>query len=618
MNAAVDKPLMLFDGDCTFCRTWIAHWKTLTAGAVDYVPYQEAAHRFPEIDATRFRSAVQLVMPDGAVAQGAEAVFLSLRDVPGRGWLSRAYRAIPPFRWLTEAAYRLVASHRVFAAKATRLLWGPRLVRAEYVLSRWLFLRTLGALFCVSFVSYAVQLTGLIGADGILPAARFLSAAETAFGTDARWMYPTLAWFWNGDAALVAMACVGAALSVLVIAGVATRYALVGAYVLYLSLTVVGQTFLSFQWDALLLEMGILGALWAPRGLRPGFAKEDRPSTLVRWLLWLLLFRFMWNSGLVKILSGDQSWRDLTALSYHYLSQPLPNPLSWAMHHLPPWYHRAETFITLAFELAVPFMLFLPRRARFAAGGAFFLFQGFLQLTGNYTAFNLQAMALCIPLFDDAALRRMFPRRVADDAAKAAARAPRARVGLAKTARAMVLGTLLAGAVLQIVLLPFGRGHFVQAAVPAVGSLRALNVYGPFAVMTTTRPEIVIEGSDDGVTWKEYGFRYKVGDVMRAPPIVAPHHPRLDWQMWFLQFGDWRRSPWFANLMLRLLQGSPTTLALLETNPFPDKPPAQVRALRYDYRFTTPEEKAASGAWWVRTLEGEFFPAVTLRDFGAN
>lgn len=618
MNEVVKKPLLIFDGDCGFCRTWIDHWKTLTAGSVDYAPYQEVARRFPGIDEARFRRAVQLVMPDGRVTQGAGAVFLSLRDVPGRGWLDRAYRAVPPFRWVAEAGYRTVAAHRGLAARATRLLWGPRLARADYALARWLFLRALGALFAIAFISYGVQITGLIGADGIMPAARFLDVANARFGSDARWMFPTLAWFWNGDGALAAMAWGGALLSLLVIGGIATRYALVGSYVLYLSLTVVGQTFLSFQWDALLLEIGVLGALWAPRGLRPGFAKEERPSTLVRWLLWLLLFRFMWNSGLVKILSGDPSWRDLTALSYHYLSQPLPNPLSWWMHHLPLWYHKAETFITLAFELAVPFMLFLPRRARFAAGGAFFLFQGFLQLTGNYTAFNLQAMALCIPLFDDSALRRLFPRRFAEAATAASGRTPRVRVGLARAARGTLLGILLAAAIAQAVLLPFGRGHLVAAAVPALGSLRVLNVYGPFAVMTTSRPEIVVEGSLDGVTWKEYGFRYKVGDVMRAPPIVAPHHPRLDWQMWFLQFGDWRRSPWFANLMFRLLQGSPDALALFETNPFPDKPPAYVRALRYDYRFTTPEERTSSGAWWVRAQQGEYFPAVSLKDFNGN
>lgn len=618
MNARVDKPLLIFDGDCGFCRTWIAHWQKLTAGRVDYAPYQDVAERFPDIEPARFRKSVQLVLPDGSVHQGADAVFRSLRDVPGRGWLARAYAALPPFAWAAELGYRVAAANRVAAAAITRLLWGRTVERAEYALSRWLFLRALGALFAVAFVSYAVQLTGLIGANGIMPAERFLAAADARFGSDARWMLPTLAWLWSSDLALSAMAWLGALLSALVIAGVATRHALVGTYVLYLSLTVVGQTFLAFQWDALLLEMGILGALWAPRGLRPGFAKEEPPSALVRWLLWLLLFRFMWNSGLVKVLSGDQSWRDLTALSYHYLSQPLPNPLSRFMHHLPLGYHKFETFLTLAFELVVPFLLLLPRRARFLAGGAFFAFQGFLQLTGNYTAFNMQAMTLCIPLFDDQALRRLFPKRVAEAAARAAARPAKVRGGVLRACRAALLGTLLVGALVQALLLPLGRGHAVAAAVPALGSFRALNVYGPFAVMTRDRPEIVIEGSEDGVTWKEYGFRYKPGDVRRAPPVVAPHHPRLDWQMWFLQFGDWRQNPWFANLVLRLLQGSSDVLALFETNPFPEKPPTYVRALRYDYRFTTSEEKAADGAWWVRTLEGEYLPAVSLRDFGAR
>ena len=145
----------------------------------------------------------------------------------------------------------------------------------------------------------------------------------------------------------------------------------------------------------------------------------------------------------------------------------------------------------------------------------------------------------------------------------------------------------------------------------ATAPLHVTGSYGLFSVMTTKRPEIVIEGSRDGATWREYGFRYKPGDVARAPRWVAPHQPRLDWQMWFAALGG--PSAWFTNVLFRLLEGSPDVLALLETNPFPGAPPRYVRALLYDYEMTDLRTHEETGAWWVRSLEGLYFPPCSLK-----
>jgi hypothetical protein len=141
---------------------------------------------------------------------------------------------------------------------------------------------------------------------------------------------------------------------------------------------------------------------------------------------------------------------------------------------------------------------------------------------------------------------------------------------------------------------------------------RSVNSYGLFRVMTTSRSEIVVEGSDDGVTWRPYEFRYKPGALTRRPAFVEPHQPRLDWQMWFAALSGPGLAPWFGDFLARLLEGSPAVLGLLGSNPFPDHPPRFVRAELYDYRFTDAGQRRASGAWWVRTFLGTYMPPVSL------
>jgi hypothetical protein len=491
----------------------------------------------------------------------------------------------------------------------------------NYLLTRWLFLRLLGGIYLCAFASLRPQLLGLAGRNGIAPAADFLQEIEASLGAGRYWRVPTLAWIDHSDAFLQRLCQAGIVLSLLLVLGIAPVPVLVALWFCWLSLVNVSSPFLPFQWDVLLQETGFLAIFLAPLQLRPGLLREAPPSLPVIWLFRWLLFRLMFMSGVVKLRSGDATWRGLTALAYHYQTQPLPTPLAWYAHHLPGWFHRLSAAIMFVIEVPVPFLIFGPRAARLLAAALLVWLQLLIMLTGNYAYFNLLSAVLCTLLLDDAALRRAFPawmRRMLREPALPR-RARGYRLGLHLPLAAIIL--LLSTDQLNAIVLRGARGprllrraqrlRFAGTVLNRIESLRLANRYGLFAVMTTERPEIVVEGSDDGVTWLPYEFRYKPGDVRRAPPWVAPHQPRLDWQMWFAALSSPRANPWFASFIVRLLEGSPDVLALLKTNPFPDAPPRYVRALLYDYQFTE-RDAAVDGAWWRRELLGVYFPPVSL------
>ncbi len=581
----------MFDGECGFCRIWIGFWKRLTGEQVVYAPYQEVAERFPQIPRENFKRTVQLVLPTGEVFSAAHAVFRSLAWVPGYAWMLWAYQSIPGFAVVTEWLYRRVAGHRSFFYYMTVLLWGTHVEPARYeIATRW-FLKCLGAIYLIAFLSLEVQITGLAGARGILPAASFLNTIRQNYGGAPWWRLPTIFWLGAGDAILRLVCVAGAIVAVVIILGFAQRVALAIAFVLYLSLVHIGQTFLGFQWDYLLLEAGFLAIF-----LIPLFGRV--------WLFRWLLFRLMFLSGTAKLLSGDPTWRNLMALRYHYETQPLPTPFAWYFHQLPPDFQKLSVIFMFFVELVAPFLLFAPRRIRFFAASMTILLEFLIFITGNYTFFNLLSVAFCLLLFDDAALRRFTRARETTWRATAFQRSVTA-----------VLATfiiLASGFQLEEIF----TGTMPEPAANALGRIApfgVVNTYGLFAVMTTSRPEIVVEGSNDGQSWLAYDFKYKPGDLKRAPIWVQPHQPRLDWQMWFAALGNYQTNPWFVNFMLRLLEGSPDVLALMAKNPFPSAPPRYIRAQVYDYQFTSFAERRSTGAWWRRELKGEYFPVVSLK-----
>ena len=581
-------PLLIFDGECAFCRIWIEYWKRLTGDRVAYVPFQQAAGQFPDIPRERFARSIHLALPDGEMLSGAHAVFRALSFAPGRPWLLDMYRHAPGFAVTSEWVYGFIAARRSLFFHVTRLLFGPVIEPASYVRVQWLFWKILGAIYCAAFLSLAVQITGLVGSKGILPAGEYLSRISEALGSSRYWNFPTVFWLTgSSDLALVLVCAAGAIFSILLMAGFLQRMALIVCYLLYLSLTTVGQDFLSFQWDILLLETGFLAIFL-------GF------SPLIVWLFRWLLFRLMLLSGAVKLLSGDIAWRSLAALNFHYYTQPLPTPLAWYMQQLPGWFQEASVVVMFAIELGAAFLIFAPRRVRFFAGFWIVFLQVIIFLTGNYTYFNLLAIALCVPLLDDAALGGAGPR-------------PAQSVKLIPLFVAVLILLISTG---QLMGEFFGvipaPTRFVQRI---VAPLYLANTYGLFAVMTTVRREIIVQGSSDGAQWRDYDFKYKPGPVDRPPRWVAPHQPRLDWQMWFAALGTYRDNPWFVSFVLRLLQGSPEVLALLRADPFQGAPPRYIRALIYDYTFTDFETRRRTGAWWKREPLGTYLPAVSLQDF---
>jgi hypothetical protein len=396
---------------------------------------------------------------------------------------------------------------------------------------------------------------------------------------------PSLLWLDDSDRGLVRLCRVGQIAGAALALGLAPRLAAATAWCAYLSLVSASPHFLGFQWDILLLEAGVQ-ALLGQRG---------------RLLTRTLAFRLQLESGLAKLASHDRTWRDLSACCYHQETQPLPTPIGWYAHHLPRRAQRLGSALTLFIECVVPFLGLAPRRLRRVGFTLLTGFQGLIALTGNYGFFNWLTCVLNLTLLEQP------PRgRVSVDRRPAV----RALAALENVAA----GTLLVLGIADLArrLRPRLQGPAaLDRLESAVAPFRIVGSYGLFSVMTTTRPEIVIEGSDDGRTWREYEFRYKPGDVRRAPRWVAPHQPRLDWQMWFAALGD--PPGWFVRFLERLLEGSPDVLGLLATNPFPAHPPAYVRALLYDYKMADLATHRRTGAWWVRTRVGTYFSACALR-----
>ncbi len=610
------KPLMVFDGDCNFCGLWVRRWRQLTGDVVDYLPSQDPqiAARFPEIPREQFQASVQLIETGGEVFSGAEAVFRALAKNPNVEWPLHFYESSPLFSKLAERVYEFVAGHRTGFSRFTRLLWGRHVEQPDYFLTRWVFVRALGVIYLIAFVSLWTQVAGLIGHNGILPENRFMPAIRQAcdsqsIGLERFHLVPTLCWLNSSDSFLQFQCAAGTILAVLLIFEIIPAPALALLWLLYLSLATIGRDFLGFQWDNLLLETGFLSIFFAPRQLSPGLWRETLPSRLVLWLLRLLLFKLMFSSGCVKLASGDPTWHDLSALKYHYQTQPLPTWIAWYAGQSPLWFQKFSCAITFAIELGAPFLIFAPRRIRFFGAAALAFLQLLILLTGNYCFFNLLTLALCLLLLDDFVLQKILPARFAHSPAhKKPVRWPLAfTVPLA--AVFIAVSFLQVAAIFRVQ----NRWLYPIACVNEwLEPFRTVNSYGLFAVMTTERQEIIVQGSSDGVHWRDYEFKYKPGDVSRRPVFVAPHQPRLDWQMWFAALGDYRQNPWFENFCVRLLQGSPEVLALLEKNPFPNKPPRYIRAELYNYQFTNFAERRATGAWWKREYLGEYLPPVSL------
>ena len=654
------KPLLIWDGECHFCRHWIERWRIITGCEVDYAPYQEIAERFPEIPREQFQRSVVYIDRNGQVFVAAAAVYRSLRYCRSKKWLWWSYERVPGFAAVSEMAYRVIAANRPFASAMTRLLWGKDVRPPTYFWARRWFLTALGLIYLIAFVSLWTQIHGLVGTKGIVPIEIYLANAKAQIGLEAVLVLPTLCWISSSNSFLHFLCGGGVVLSVVLIFRIAPAVSAALLFVFYLSLAVAGQNFLSFQWDILLLETGFLAIFLAPWQLWPrriavGAAVSatqnssgagDTPATTERpwpkqirempvtpvalFLLKFLLFKLMFMSGVVKLTSGDNCWgwfdhsfhwNALTALDYHYWTQPLPTVFAWFADKHPEWFKKFSVGFCLFVEIIVPFFIWAPRRVRLTAAGLLIFLQIAIVVTGNYCFFNLLTIVLCLLLIDDASVAAVVGR---------GSQAPAVVASLcdARTFRAAkrLLIANFAAIIVLVITMPLNGWHIYSALQPQANLKQPIrflyeqlqpfyiaNGYGLFRVMTKERPEIQVEGSADGIDWVAYEFKWKPGDVNRAPRWCAPHQPRLDWQMWFAALGGPRQEQWFGNFVVRLLENEPSVTRLLARNPFTDKPPKYVRAVLFKYQFTTSEEHRTTGAWWKRREIGEFFPEASLR-----
>jgi Lipase maturation factor len=535
------------------------------------------------------------------------------------------------------------------------VLWllGPETPPGErtgrgHLWARWIFLRALGLIYLSAFYSFFFQIKGLIGPDGILPAQAYLRAVSTQLHSVRFWFAPTLLWFGAGDRALMAVCWAGIIASLLVVCNVWPRASLAVSFVCFLSFIAAAQDFASYQSDGMLLAAGFLSLLLAPAGFWPGLGRRHPPSRAAQFLLLWEWFRIYFESGSVKLLSGDRSWRNFTAMDDYYQNSPLPTWIGWYVQHLPHWFHASTVGLTFAVELVFCWALFLPRRFRIACFCFITPFQVAIILTGNYAFLNFIVLSLGFLLLDDRFVEWALPRRIrefferpsapggaeqpaplqpARDAA--APNAPLAAPQHDRRARLREsfapLRMALAGFFLLWIFFVtstkliwmFAPGFpSPQAPVQWLEPFRIANQYGLFAVMTHARYEIEFQGSPDGKTWTPYPFRYKPQDPGQPPGIYAPYQPRFEWNLWFASLGSWPQYRWVVWTEERLLQNSPDVLELFAKNPFSAAPPRDVRAVIYRYWFTSMKEKRDTGMWWRRQLLGDYAPPLERQPDG--
>jgi hypothetical protein len=530
--------------------------------------------------------------------------------------------------------------------------YGPR----GRLVPRWIFLRALAAIYFSAFYSLLCQIKGLIGPEGILPAQHYLAAVADSLGPRRLWYAPSLFWFSATDTALMTVMGVGLAASIIAFLNFWPRISFFVCFVCFLSFVTATSVFSSYQSDDMLLEAGFLALFFAPRGMLPGWGAHDPPARAAEFLLKWEWFRIYFESGMVKLLSGDVQWRNFTAMDEYYQNGPLPTWVGWYVEHLPHWFHAATVAGTLGLELGLVFMLFFPRRVRLIC---FFIVTPWelgVIFTANYTFLNYLVLSLGFLLLDDRSVAWLIPARFrpqesgpsAEPEAMEEARLEEAPLSILAASNSNEVAAelerrleeranetwrtrlgdrlrmmrLIAASVMlcwiaydttaEMIGLPLRGIPLPTAPITALGPFRIANQYGLFAVMTRGRYEIEFQGSNDGSNWTAYPFRNKPQALNEAPRIYAPYQPRFDWNLWFASLGGWQQNDLVPLTEEKLLVNSPAVLALFKSNPFQKMPPRYVRAVLWQYWFTSANEKRRSGDWWRREYLGLYAPELML------
>ena len=529
-----------------------------------------------------------------------------------------------------------------------RWLFDSRYGAPNRLIPRWIFLRALAAIYFSAFYSLLFQIKGLIGPRGILPAHDYLAAVARAFPSSCFWYAPSVFWISSGSHMLMAITWLGIAASIMAFLNLWPRLAFLVCFVCFLAFVSSSGDFSSYQSDGMLLEAGFICLFFAPQGLKPGWGASDPPSRASLFLLQWEWFRIYFESGMVKLISGDQQWRHLTAMDEYYQNGPLPTWIGWYVEHLPHSFHAASAAGTLMLELVLVFMLFFPRRVRLICFLIVTPWEIVVILTANYTFLNYLVLSLGFLLLDDKTLHRFVPMRyprqtiqqpietapqedvstpteARDDSDSHPQPSSLAKIRRRLSAHIRAIGFAVAAIMLswifynttaEMIGIPFRRVPLPAAPIAALDPFRISNQYGLFAVMTNGRYEIEFQGSNDGNNWIAYPFRNKPQALNEAPRIYAPYQPRFEWNLWFASLSDWHLNEFVPFTEERLLSGEPDVLALFMSNPFPSSPPRYVRAVLWRYWFTSMEEKRTTGNWWRRRFLGIYAPELTLMSDG--
>jgi lipase maturation factor 1 len=456
------------------------------------------------------------------------------------------------------------------------------------------------------------------------------------------WFAPTLFWLSSSSHTLMAVTWIGLLASILAFVNVWPRLSFFVCFVCFLSFVTAASEFSNYQSDGMLLEAGFITLFFVPGGLNPGLGAGSPPSRASLFLLQWEWFRIYFESGMVKLVSGDRQWRTLTAMDQYYQNGPLPTWIGWYVQHLPHWFQAASAAGTLVMELAIVWMLFLPRRARIVCFFIVTPWEVGVIVTANYTFLNYLVLVLGFLLLDDKFLQGILPARLRhflpggaadvgphnDEALTSPSarftreRFPRSLRGHFSAFRlactAVMLSWIFYDTTAEMIAIPFRDSPLPTLPIEMLEHLRIANQYGLFAVMTNGRYEIEFQGSNDAEHWTPYPFRYKPQALNEAPRIHAPYQPRFDWNLWFASLGDWRQDNLVPLTEERLLENDKDVLALFRGNPFAQSPPRYVRAVLWQYWFTTGEEKRATGNWWRRQLLGLYAPVLTRTPEGRS
>jgi lipase maturation factor 1 len=502
--------------------------------------------------------------------------------------------------------------------------------RSHRLIARWLFLRSLGLIYFSAFFSLLFQVRGLIGPRGILPAVEYLETISS-LGALRFWYVPSLLWLSSSDSMLMALCWIGLIGSVALVFNIWPRAMLIVCFVCFLSFVATAQDFSGYQSDGMLLEAGFLSIFLAPSGSLPGWGAKSPPVRAAMFLLLWEWFRIYFQSGVVKLASGDPTWRNLTAMYEYYQNGPLPTWIGWYVQHLPHWFHIATAAMTLGMELGLVWMAFLSRRWKIVCFFIVTAWQIGVIATANYTFLNYLVLVLAFLLLDDAFLQRSVPLRwqctlsnnaARDEDTESSESEPsggeeevstktRSLAPLRSVVTAIVLTWIFYATLVPALRMFWHSAPVLVEPVIALEPFRIANEYGLFAVMTPHRYEIEFQGSDDGVRWVAYPFRYKPQQLNERPRIYAPYQPRFDWNLWFASLGSWQEYPIVPRTEELLLMNDDAVLTLFAGNPFHDRPPRFVRAVLWQYWFSTLEQKGTEGVWWQRQLVGAYGPILT-------